>query len=269
MDITPYLDKQCIRLDSSAKNKEEALHEIATLATNNPSISEISEEEIFEKLKAREQISTTGFGKGIAIPHCFIDSLETFVIGVLISKDGVDFSSIDGSLTRIMVFIVGPKNRRNEHISILSGFSKMLMNNESVEFFLSAESVDNVYRFIVEHLRFTKQKPNESSEKCLFHVFIQEEDLFDDILQLFSATVGGELSVVESYNAGYYLHAIPIYAALWTEQAGSFNKIVIAIVEKSHCNDIIRQINTIAPSDQPGVMVAVQELFYASGSLNL
>jgi len=47
-------------------------------------------------LKDREEVGSTGFGNEIAIPHCVIDNISDFVVGVLVIPDGVDYNSIDG-----------------------------------------------------------------------------------------------------------------------------------------------------------------------------
>lgn len=269
MDITPYLTKQCIELETDASDKNSVLREIARLAGKNPALQSFSEDDIYTKLREREEISTTAFGKDIAIPHCFFNRLESFVIGLVVSKKGIDFQSIDGSSTKVFVFMIGPSSRRNEHITILSGFSKLLLNRESVEFLINSQSVDEVYNFITEHIRFKSEEPKESGAKCLFHVFVQEETLFQDVLQLFSASASGSINVIESNNAGSYLNTMPLFAAFWTEQHTQFNRIILAVVDKSLSNDIIRQINTLSSSsDEPGILITVQELFYSSGSIN-
>jgi PTS system nitrogen regulatory IIA component len=61
-------------------------------------------------LQQRERIGTTGFGGGIAIPHCSLDDIEEFVVGLLIVSDGVDFESLDGKKTTTFFFIIGPKS---------------------------------------------------------------------------------------------------------------------------------------------------------------
>jgi PTS system nitrogen regulatory IIA component len=268
MNIEPYLEKQCIQLGTEAANKDELLREIAHLAKNNDVLKSLSEDDIYSKLKEREEISSTGFSKGIAIPHCSFEKLDTFVVGILITPDGIAFESIDGSPTKIFVFIIGPVDRRNEHISILSGFSKVLINQESIDRLLSASSADEIYDFLIQHVQFKQQKPAESEEKVLFHLFVQDEQLFEDILQLFSASASGAITVIESNNAGQYLNAMPLFAAIWTEQSTSFNRLILAVVDKSLSNDIIRQINTIAPAEKSGLLITVQELFYASGSID-
>lgn len=268
MDIKPYLYKECIELDTDAKGKDELLRRIAKLSKVSNVLKDFSEDFIYTKLKDREEISTTGFGKEIAIPHCSIEDIDNFVLGLITSKEGVDFDSLDGSPTKVFVFIIGPQAQRNEHISILSGFSKLLINRESVDFLIESESQVEVYDFLIKHVQFEKQKPAEGSEKCLFHIIIQEESLFEEILQILSASSGGGITVVESSNAGNYLHTMPLFASFWSERSSAFNRIIIAVLDKSLCNDMVRQINTVSPTDKPGVLIAVHDLFYAGGSIN-
>jgi len=64
---------------------------------------------------------------------------------------------------------------------------------------------------------------------------------------------------------------MPLFAAYWTEQRHGFNRILVAVVDKDLCNEVIRRISTIADEgeEQTGLMVAAQDLFYTSGTLEL
>ena len=82
---------------------------------------------------------------------------------------------------------------------------------------------------------------------------------------------GCSVSVVEVNNASYYLRALPLFASFWNETQKGFNRMIIAIVNKSFSNDVLRRINLIIDElgNKKDVMVMVQKLFYFNGSLSL
>jgi hypothetical protein len=79
--------------------------------------------------------------------------------------------------------------------------------------------------------------------QSLFHVFVQREDFFNEILQGFTAAVQGSLLVLDASNAGSYLYSLPLFSALWSEGRTTFNKIIVAVVNKGLSNDVLRRIH--------------------------
>jgi len=265
---------ECIQIQSRIGDKRGVLEEISRLAKKSKALSKVSEKEILNALQQRETVGSTGFGRGIAIPHCSLDTLDTideFVVGLLIVTDGVDFDSLDGEKTTAFFFIIGPKSQRNRHIQLLSAISKILKNPEVIQRFLEAFDEKRVSQIVEELFGVVDVRvtPGEQKGKCLFHVLIQREEYFEDVLQVFSAVVQGSITVLDSNPAGYYLHRLPLFSAYWSESQKGFCRLILAVVDKDLCNDVIRRIHTIAEDleDTPGVLVTVQELFYSSGSL--
>ena len=126
MSLLESLYPECIQIGSKAVDKDGVLWEIAGLAKNNPALAAYSEGELYDALEEREKIGSTGFGEGVAIPHCSLDRLSEFVVGVLIIPGGVEFKSLDGKKTAVFFFIIGPRRERNRHIQLLSSISKLL-----------------------------------------------------------------------------------------------------------------------------------------------
>lgn len=122
MNIKKYLKQECVEINLVFENKEETLKHIASIAKNNPVLKSVNENEIFKKMMDREKLSTTGFGKGIAIPHCAIEGIDDFVIGIITLPQGVDFASFDKKPVKLIVFIVLPADKRTEHVRVLSKY---------------------------------------------------------------------------------------------------------------------------------------------------
>ena len=269
MDRAGNLTIDQIQVGTSAMDKFDVLHEIAVLAKKSPALEEYSEEVIFEALDTRERIGSTGFAHRVAIPHCSFDELDSFVVGVLIAPSGVDFEALDGQKTYIFFFIIGPQPQRNKHIQILSTVSLFLESKSFVDRLLTAADPSTVRRLIEERLSIVAQA-HPAREKSMFYVMIQKEGIFDEILELLASVNEGSISVVETNNASAYLHTLPLYSAFWNESSNRFGRIIIACVDRSLCNDIVRRINMTAGDieSESGVMIAIHDLTYVSGSLD-
>ena len=67
-----------------------------------------------------EKLGSTGFGDGIALPHCRLENCQQ-VTGALVKLDkGVDFDAIDRQPVDIMFILLVPKHATSEHLQVLS-----------------------------------------------------------------------------------------------------------------------------------------------------
>ena len=65
---------------------------------------------MLEVLAEREKLNTTGIGEGVAIPHGKLAGLPRLYASFGVARDGVDFSSIDGTPTQLFFALVAPEN---------------------------------------------------------------------------------------------------------------------------------------------------------------
>ncbi|MEW5817045.1 MAG: PTS sugar transporter subunit IIA [Spirochaetota bacterium] len=269
MSLQSCLRSECIRTGSSVRNKEEVLKEIASMAKESAILSAYDEDDLYNALAERESLGSTGFGNGIAIPHCSLENISDFVIGLLTVPGGADFDSVDNEKTVIFFFIIGPKKKRSQHIHYLSVISKIVNNRKARELLLSTNDEAAIKNFVLRLAQSEEEGISKQQEKCLFQVFIQKEKYFTDILQIFSSSVPGSIAVMEINSAGYYLNSLPLFAGLWHDDNREYNKVIQAVVDKTQSNDIIRRINMVVENieTEPGVLITVQELYYSCGSI--
>ncbi len=268
MNLIECFRRECVQTGLSASGKDGVLREIARLAKRSDLLEAYGEEQIYRALKDREAVGSTAFGGGIALPHCALKDIEGFIVGLITVPEGVDFESSNGEPTRLITFIIGPKEKRNEHVTLLSAISRVLDNPNAVEELIRADNVEVLTENFLRHHR--GHIPHQDRERCLFHVVVQDESVFNDVLQIFSGAVEGDISVIESHNAGHYLDRLPMFAAFWSEHETGFCRVILAVVDKALCNDVVRRIN-LAVKDlehRSGVLVTVHELMLVRGSLD-
>ncbi len=269
MNLSRILDPECVQIVTTGKDKESVLRTIASIATKSEALSGVAEETILGALKEREKLGSTGFGDGIAIPHCALDKISEFVVGILTAPDGVEFDSADGKPVKILVFIVGPTSGRSRHISVLATISRVFsIPGATEELVLAGNAVSVRDRF----LQYSREEVDTKGqiESCMFHVVVQDEEKLSEILQVFVAVEARAVAVTEAKEAGEFLHRLPLFASFWSDEHDCFNRVITAVVNKAMANDAIRQINDVAGGldKTSGVMVVVQDVFYAAGSLN-
>jgi PTS system nitrogen regulatory IIA component len=268
MNVLEVVRPECAAVGLAPASKQEALRAVARLAKASPLLSGITEDEILGALADREAIGTTGFGKGIAIPHCRLEGVEEFVVGVASVPDGVAFDALDGGSVRLIVFIVGPDRDSNEHIRILSAVSRVLSDAAAVEEMARVQAGEALAESFLRHLR-GEPLPEEEPGRRLFQVFVQDEGLFKEILEIFGGTEPRFTVVLEAQNASAYLWKVPLFAGLWADNPRSFSRVIVSLVRKPMTNEMVRRIEQVAgPLDESEqVLVTVHDVFYSGGSL--
>jgi len=269
MKLIDVLKKECIVAGAVLDNKADTLLQIAQLAKKSAVLSDVSEQEILVGLKARESLGSTGVGKGIAIPHCRLKSAKEFVVGILTVPSGVDFDALDGRKVRLIVYIVAPEVESNKHLRLLSVISQRLLAPKAMEQILAEQTPEGVYE---NFLRGPDEEINDRqpATKNLIHVFIQNEDMFRDILQILTGIETSSLVVVGAENASVYLSKLPLFASFWSDEPSNFGRIIIAVVDKKLTNETLRRIESVVGDlgKGTGVMATVQEINYVAGSLS-
>jgi len=93
-------------------------------------VPQVSADQIYEALIAREQLGSTGIGGGIAIPHCRIPRL-TKTIGCLLKlQHPVDFDAIDNQPVDLLFFLLVPENTLAGHLEALKTIAERFSSSE-------------------------------------------------------------------------------------------------------------------------------------------
>lgn len=270
MGLLDALKEQCVAVGSTAVDKPGLLREIAQLACASPLLRDVNIDTVEQGLAAREELGSTGFTNGIAIPHCTLEGLGGFVVGLVTHPKGLQFDSLDKKPTHIFAFIVGPPSERNEHVRLLSGISRVLNDKATRDELLRATTPAVLHETFLRHAAGEVERGGDTV--CsLFHVSVQRQELFDDILQVFSEMEGCSVSVIEAQDASSYLHRLPLFAGFWSDERHGFHRIIVAVVNRAFANETLRRINTVTGdlSRRRDIAVMVQDLIYCSGALEL
>ena len=270
MNLIQVLRRECLQAGAEYTSQNDVLAAIARLAKQSQILSEIEESTILKGLTEREELSTTGFGNGIAIPHCRLEGVEDFVVGILSTPKGTAFNAMDGEPVKLFVFIVAPASGSNEHIKILSAISQVLNVPEHVDEMVNAPNAEVLAESFLRHVR-DEADAKQHDNKNLFRVQIQNEDLFHDVLKIFAGFNSSTVMVSEAEPAANYIQKMPLFAGFWSDKHAEFCKVILATVDKRDTNETIRRIeqHTGSLDERDDILLTVQELFYCSGNLNI
>ncbi|MGN1092330.1 MAG: fructose PTS transporter subunit IIA, partial [Monoglobaceae bacterium] len=145
MRITDLLNVESIKLNATPKNKQEAIDELIDLQVKGGRISD--REAYKEGILAREAMSTTAVGEGIAIPHAKSDAVKAPSLAAITVPGGVDYEAMDGEPSTLLFMIAAP-NGKDVHLEVLSRLMTMLMDEDFKNKLLAAKDKNEFLKII-------------------------------------------------------------------------------------------------------------------------
>jgi PTS system nitrogen regulatory IIA component len=127
MKLRDLFTVEVVTLNIEADNKDDILKELITLLE----LDEKSEGILFKTLKRRENLGSTGIGKGIAIPHCRSLVVNRLRLAYGRKPEGVDFKAIDGAPAFNFFLIVAPPLEvSNQYLPVLGKIAQFAKDAE-------------------------------------------------------------------------------------------------------------------------------------------
>lgn len=148
MRLSSILDPSCIVLDVGTGSKDDVLARLAEpIARVRP---DLDAEAVLAELQQRERDSSTAIADGIAIPHAKPAGHERVTAGLGLSHEGIEFDSLDGQPTRILVVLVSPASNPDLHVEWLAHVARVLADAPTRRRLLEAASAEEILAILEE-----------------------------------------------------------------------------------------------------------------------
>lgn len=116
MELREFFSEDAVALDLKGESKDDILRELIGLLR----LDEKDEATLYKMLKRRENLGSTGIGRGIAIPHCRSLVVNKLRVAFGRKATGLDFKAIDGQPVRCFFLIVAPPLEvSNQYLPVL------------------------------------------------------------------------------------------------------------------------------------------------------
>ena len=139
MQLADFLDFDAIKPAFPGGNKRSLLQQLANLAGQRLGVEPGT---VLACLAERERLGSTGFGQGVAIPHCKLDGL-TRIYGLFARlAEPVDYKAVDGGKVDIIFLLLSPPNAGAEHLKALAAISRITRHEATLEKMRGARSRD-------------------------------------------------------------------------------------------------------------------------------
>jgi nitrogen PTS system EIIA component len=148
MRISDFLSAKAVRADLKSDTKEGVIIELVELLISSGAIDRKYKNKILEVLMAREALGSTAIGQGIAIPHGKGDCVKKLVGCLAISKNGINFDSLDGEPAYIFFLLVAPVDSAGPHLKALAKISRLLKDKYIRESLKSVKDDKSIYKIV-------------------------------------------------------------------------------------------------------------------------
>ncbi len=99
-------------------------------------------DDVLERIEERERLGSTGFGRGVAIPHARVAGLTGPVAALLRLKNPVDFAAADGMPVDLVIGLLSPENAGVNHLHALASISRLVRDERIRAALVAAPSVE-------------------------------------------------------------------------------------------------------------------------------
>lgn len=169
MRIVDLLNKESIMLNAAPESKSEAIDMLIELQVKGGNIADKAEYK--RGILAREEMSSTAVGEGIAIPHAKSTAVNAPSLAAMTVPEGVDYEAMDDEPSNLLFMIAAP-NDGDVHLEVLSRLMTILMDEDFRTKLLSAKNKDEFLKIVddMEHEKYPDEPKSEVKSEAGYRV---------------------------------------------------------------------------------------------------
>jgi mannitol/fructose-specific phosphotransferase system IIA component (Ntr-type) len=136
-----------VRIGMNPDSKERLFRDVVRALHEDGRIPET--ETPLESLLAREEVSSTAMGRGIALPHARCPVCTELCVSAVRLREPLEFGAPDGDPVDLVFFILGPEEPPGEHVMLLGRIARLVSRPGALEALRSAPD-ESTFRALVD-----------------------------------------------------------------------------------------------------------------------
>ncbi len=150
MKFSDFIQVNAIKAQLTANDKEGVIAELVESLVAAGIIKAAEQSEVIAAIMKREELGSTGIGRGIAVPHTKHASVDRLVGTVGVSAAGIDFNSLDGEKVHLFFLLISPPDRPGDHLRALENISRQLRDDTFCRFLKHAKQQKDIQQLLEE-----------------------------------------------------------------------------------------------------------------------
>lgn len=148
MKLSEIIARDAIVPSLVGTEREDVIRELIGALVQAGAVSREMEQEILNAVLQRERKGSTGFGKGVAIPHVKHSSVKELTAAIGISQQGIEFSALDRQPVYSVFLLMSPADDPEAHLRAMEVIFKNLSQDNFRRFLRQASSVEDVWTLL-------------------------------------------------------------------------------------------------------------------------
>lgn len=149
MKIMDFLEQDAISCNLASTDKKSVIKELVGLLVKAAAIQR-GGDKLITTLLNREELGSTGIGQGVGIPHAKSPLVKKLVGAFGLSKNGVNFDSLDGEPVYIFFLLIAPEDSAGPHLKALARISRLLKDKYLRDALRQAKDESEIVRILKE-----------------------------------------------------------------------------------------------------------------------
>jgi len=150
MKFADFILSDAVKAEVKATDKQGVIREMVQSVLDAGGVKKEEHEGIVKAIIKREELGSTGIGRGIAVPHTKHPSVKRLVGTVAVSADGVDFDSLDCEKVQLFFLLVSPPDCPGDHLRALEHITRQLKDDTFCRFLKQSKTKEDILSLLEE-----------------------------------------------------------------------------------------------------------------------
>lgn len=150
MKLKDIVVEQAILPDLQSTQRDDVLNDLVNALIGAGAAEQSHRDELIRRILDRESKGSTGFGRGVAVPHVKHPSVTKMSAAIGLSQAGIDFNSLDKQPVYSVFLLLSPEERPEEHLQAMEAIFKNLSKDTFRRFLRQATGIDDVVSLLEE-----------------------------------------------------------------------------------------------------------------------
>ncbi|MEM8756805.1 MAG: PTS sugar transporter subunit IIA [Planctomycetota bacterium] len=144
MKLSDLVPEGAIHTELAATQRDDVIAEMVDVMVASGAADGAHRDDLIKRVLDREQKGSTGFGRGVAVPHVKHPGVSTMTAAIGLSTEGIDFNALDRQPVYSVFLLLSPEDRPEEHLQAMEAIFKQLSKEIFRRFLRQAGTVDEV-----------------------------------------------------------------------------------------------------------------------------
>lgn len=148
MKLSQIISRQAIIPTLESTERDDVIRELIRALVSAGAVPAKVEQEVLDAVLQRERKGSTGFGKGVAIPHVKHSAVKKLTAAIGISQQGIEFAALDRQPVYSVFLLMSPADDPEAHLRAMEVIFKNLSQDNFRRFLRQSATVEDVWTLL-------------------------------------------------------------------------------------------------------------------------